>query len=242
MSKQAIINPDICFGGYKLQSLLSSMNIDQTADAVESTTFGSGGDRDFTPGLQGTGFGAVGFMENDAVDGALQSALAVADTVVQVCPQNGTAGGPAAFFKALTTSYQMTGAVGDMLGFTLGAQCNAPEGLIRGTLMVNSTAVTSTTTSTGRQLGAIGAGQTLYAALNVFGVDGTSPELVVTVESDDNADFTSATTQATFSTFDAIGAEIQTVAGAVTDDYWRVVATISGSDPVFGVMISLGIK
>jgi len=62
------------------------------------------------------------------------------------------------------------------------------------------------------------------------------------LQSDDNSDFTSATDRATFTALTAIGSEIKSVAGAVTDQYWRLNYTISGTNPSFSIHATIGIE
>ena len=86
------------------------------------------------------------------------------------------------------------------------------------------------------------AGKSMYAALHVISVSGTSPTLDVIVQSDDNSGFTTPTNRITFSQTGAVGAEWGSVAGAVTDDYWRVSYTIGGSDtPTFAFAVTCGL-
>lgn len=99
------------------------------------------------------------------------------------------------------------------------------------------TAITSSGNSTGIQLGAISSDQTLWALLVVLAASGT---LDVTVESDDNSGFTSATTRLTFAQKTAIGAQLLSLAGPQTDDYWRIAFT-AGSTPNFTALVVAGI-
>ena len=79
-------------------------------------------------------------------------------------------------------------------------------------------------------------------ALHVLSVAGTStPTLTVIVQSDDNAGFTTPTTRISFTAATAVGAQWGSVAGALTDDYWRISYTISGTNPVFAFAVSAGV-
>lgn len=247
MSALILSNQDLCFGGYKLQSAINQLAVDTGADALDATTFGSAGNREFTGGLKSLGFSMGGFFQQAAgtggIDAALMDAISIDDTVLTICPQNSTAGSPAKFFQGVETQYSLSGDIGSLLGFSCTAQNSDPAGLVHGTLMLSSITLAATGTSTGRQLGAVAAGKKIYAAAHVFSVAGSNtPTVTFTVQSDDNSGFTSATTRATFAAKTAIGAEWKEVAGAITDDYWRIGYTISGTNPVFGVMVSLGIK
>ena len=66
----------------------------------------------------------------------------------------------------------------------------------------------------------------------------------MTVQSDDNAGFTSATTRITFTQISGgtESAENKKADGASTDDYWRVVWTIAGDgSESFTILVSVGI-
>jgi hypothetical protein len=68
--------------------------------------------------------------------------------------------------------------------------------------------------------------------------------IVVTIESDDNADFTSATTRFTFASKAAVGAEyLARVAGPITDTHWRAVYDVTGAaDISIKCAVLLGIQ
>jgi hypothetical protein len=82
----------------------------------------------------------------------------------------------------------------------------------------------------------------MYAGLHVTGVNGTGT-LDVTVESDAADDFTGS--ESTRITFDqvtsSVGGQWKSVSGTITDDWWRVVATLGGASPDFDFVAALAI-
>jgi hypothetical protein len=89
----------------------------------------------------------------------------------------------------------------------------------------------------------VSASQKMYAALHVRSVSGTNPTLDVVVQSD-TVGFPSATSRITFSQATATTNRHQfsSVAGAITDDYWRVSYTIGGTGtPTFSFAVTVGI-
>ncbi len=100
---------------------------------------------------------------------------------------------------------------------------------------------TSSSSGTGRQIGAVSSTQTLYAALHVISASGTSPTLDVKVQSDDNSGFTSATDRITFTQATDVTSEWGSVGGAITDDYWRITYTVGGTSPSFAFAVTAGI-
>ncbi len=161
---------------------------------------------------------------------------------ISVAPAGITGGEVAYAFNASTFSYTpMQASAGEIAMATLsGSGTGSP--VVRGTLMDDPTAaVTTTGTGTARQLGAVTTGQRMYAALHVLSASGGTPTLDVVIQSDDNSGMSSATSRITFTQATDITSQWSSVAGAITDDYWRVSYTIGGSTPSFTFAVVLGI-
>ena len=148
---------------------------------------------------------------------------------------NAVAGGAALFTRGLLQSWMSPGgAVGDLAAYemALGVD-NAPvDGYLAAPL-----ATRGAMTGTAVQLGALTGTQRLWAAL--FVQAGTFTNLAVVIQSD-TVGFPSPVTAITFSTVSAAGGQFASLAGPLTDDYFRVSSTIgSGTTPyavVFGRM------
>lgn len=182
------------------------------------------------------------FAVADAIDSTLYSYLGVADVPKSVVT-NSADGSFAYLMRGITLGYSpVEGQVGDLAMTKVSGQ-SSTGALVRGQLIhPGSASRTSSSTGTGRQMGAVTSTQSLYAALHVLSISGTStPTLTVKIQSDDNAGFTSATDRITFTANTAVGYEWKSVAGAITDDYWRVSYTISGTNPVFSFAVVAGI-
>ena len=82
----------------------------------------------------------------------------------------------------------------------------------------------------------------MFLALHVVAISG-APTFSVVLESDDNSGFTSPTTQLTSASYSAAtGSEWQSVAGAITDTYWRVKWTVTGgTSPSVSMLAVAGI-
>jgi len=79
-------------------------------------------------------------------------------------------------------------------------------------------------------------------AMHVTAFVGAAPTLDVIVESDDNSGFTTAVTRGTFAQATAATSEWLTpVAGAITDDWWRIGYTLGGTitSATFAVFIGI---
>ena len=112
----------------------------------------------------------------------------------------------------------------------------AAGGLTRGIIEFNSSA-TSSSTTTGSQLGAVSAAQRIVANLHVTTAVGSALDVIV--QSDDNSGFTSPTNRITFSQATGITSQHLSLAGAVTDDYWRLSYTIAGGSFTFAVALGI---
>lgn len=156
------------------------------------------------------------------------------------CPVGASVGDLAWVTKMLTGSYALGGQVGEVAPWKAGWKGSWP--LARGEVLhPPGTARTATGTGTARQMGALSASQALYVTLHVLSASGTTPSITVAVDSDDNSGMTTPTTRATFTTATARGGQTVKVAGPVTDTWWRVSWTISGTTPSFLLLAAAGI-
>lgn len=238
MGTEILKNKKIWFDGLSLSGASKAFALNYGADAEEVTTF----DDDthiHKGGLLTVAASITGFFDADPYDAKIYTEMGTAGKILTWA--NGTAAGSTAYtFKSMLGSYSPGAQVGNMLEFNLDAASAGK--LIRGSIAENQTGVDTTGDGTGVQLGSISASQKLYVACHVLNAAGTSPTMDLIIESDDNASFTSATTRATFTQFDAIGGEWKEVSGAIADDYWRASWTIGGTDPDFDFVIVWAIQ
>lgn len=144
--------------------------------------------------------------------------------------------------QALQGKYSLFGSPGDVAPWS--ADWSGSWPMVRGQIMhPPGTARTTTGTGTARQLGAVAAGKGLYACLHVLSVAGTAvPTLTVTIEADNAVGFASPVTVGTFTAATAISGQAITCSGFGTDDWFRAKWTISGTNPSFLFVVSLGIQ
>lgn len=235
MAAFVLTDAGLWIGKYNLSGVSNSLAISLMADVQDATVFGATYHAR-AAGLKSCGIQLEGFWDS-SIDLGLTSASLGTELPVTAAPTT-TVGNTAYLLKALTAEYKPGASIGDMFKFTAGAQSTAP--CVRGLMMQNG-AKSSTANGTGQQLGALSTTQTLYANIHVTAASGSSPTLDVTVESDDNAGFTTPTTRETFTQITAADAAQKTVSGAVTDGYWRFKFTIGGSSPSFTIIGSMGI-
>jgi hypothetical protein len=211
---------------------------------LDTTPLSTTGWTTVTGGLK-SGTVNLEFMQDPAtlgVDDTLWPLLGTAGTVKSIVT-NSADGSTAYLLQSIPLSYTpVSGNVGELaMGTISGSSSTGP--VVRGALLhPSNVSRTSTSTGTGRQLGAVVAGKSMYAALHVISAAGSTPTLAVILQSDDNAGFTTPTSRITFTTATGRTSQMLSVAGAITDDYWRVSYTIGGTGgPTFAFAVTAGI-
>lgn len=232
----------IYFGPYNLTTDHNQINLDVGVVEVPNTRFGHTADS-VAAGLGQIDLAGSGFVRLDAAfAAALRGKLGIARVPVTLISGDPDAEDVAVeFFEAEELHYSAGAQVGQLLAFqwTAKGQGHLPafgHAHALATLIANGA-------STPRQLGALAAGEVLFAALHVMAVAGTAPTLDVLVQSDDAVGFPSPTLRGTFATVVAPGSQFLTINGPVTDDWWRGAWTVGGTDdPSFDVVLVLGIQ
>ena len=245
MAAFVMTDTTLWFGTYDLQTVNDEIMLEFSQDEKPVTTFGSSGWKDIIGGLRSASASCGLLTDYATADFDLDTIANMNTTTpVSVVPDPSATpaiGDTAMLFQAGRGSLGWGGSVGDVhrQNVTMSSRTQSDTPLVAGELAMVKGAYTATETTAGRQVGAISAGQKLYAALHVFATTG-SPTWDVTIESDDNSGFTTATTRITFSQLTAAGSAWSSVAGAITDDYWRVVGTFGGTGSVTAA-VTLGI-
>lgn len=248
MAIQAWTDMSVLFGEYDIACRTKSVN----APTVQATTLDttavcvSDDFRTYIAGIKSVSWDAevMQDFDTDQVDQlvGLDSAQFNASTPLSILPAGVTDGSLAYTFRAMSFNYSpIMASVGEIAMANIGGKARQGP-VVRGTVLhPPSTARTTTGNGTGRQLGALSATQSMYVAVHVTAASGTSPTLDLVLESDDNSGFSSATTRNTFTQITDTGWQWAAVAGAVTDDYWRITYTIGGTDPSFEFAVIAGI-
>lgn len=236
MATLALTDATCWVGGYDFTGDLNQITLNASVNELDVTTFGSGGYRSRIGGLRDVSAQVAGFWSSAtsaAPDPQVFPNLGVADRVMTVAPDDAE-GSVAYLCQVGKFSTQMFGQIGEATPFGLDAMGTNKAGLIRGQVLKAKGTVSAVgATGSGVQLGAVGSGQYLYATLHVFSAGTT---LTVVLESDDNSNFTSATTRATWSAVTTTGGTWATrVAGPITDTYYRLrVTAVTGSFSIAG--------
>lgn len=244
MSKFVLLNARLFAVGADLTGASNKIELTSEIEDKETTNYYSAGYKEVIGGLGSAEVTAEGqweALDSTKVDNASWVQLGGVGPWT-VCPDNAAVGDLAYLTQCLRSSYALGGSVGDVAPWSGKGASAWP--LVRGQMAHPAgTARTSTGTGTGVQLGAVTAGKRLYAALHVLSVSGTTPSITARIESDDNSGFTTPTTQLTFTAATAAGGEaLRTTGSAITDTWWRIAWTISGTTPSFLFAASFGIR
>ncbi|MEU6491087.1 hypothetical protein ABZ890_11920 [Streptomyces sp. NPDC046984] len=245
MSKTILTNVRCFASGVDLTGNSNKIELSSEAEEKETTNYASQGWKELLGGLASAEISGEGQWEAgdpSKVDDASWSQFGGVGPWSISADNAANVGDLAYFTSALRADYKVGDAVGEVAPWTSSAKSSWP--LVRGQFgHPPGTARTATGTGTALNLGAVAAGQRLYAALHILSVAGTTPSITARVESDDNSGFTSATTRLTFAVATAGGGQIlRTDGSAITDTWWRVAWTISGTTPSFLFAASLGIQ
>lgn len=240
LTDATILVSDHDFSGDSNQTTLSG-----EAEALESTTFRSGGARARVAGLKTTSLDVAGFWD-PTPDAKIFADLEASNMakVVTVSPKNAE-GSTAYIFRGGYFSYSQFGDVGAIAPFNMNMMNTNREGLIRGALLKRATTADGSNvtvnatgaTGTAVELGAVPSGSYLYATMHVLTAATT---ITGVIESAAASNFSGATTRVTFGPLTTTGGTWGTrVAGSITDTWWRLrISAITGT---FKIACAIGI-
>lgn len=229
------------YAGRDVSGILNSVSISFTNDLQEDTTIGDG-TRSRKSGLVTSEISLDGFWDV-GTDSDIFSDVGGTGEVFTVLPAANTVGSRCFFMKGIQESYEQSDEIGSLRPFNLVMQSNDP--LIRGRSIAEETAATVDGSSSNLIFPALASGERMFAVLHVLAVSGTNPTLDVVLKSDDDGTFgVGDTTRITFTQATAAGAEVLSVSGPITDQYWRAEWTVSddsAGSPSFSFLVALGI-
>lgn len=185
---------------------------------------------------------AAELMQDHALDSIDTRAWANLGAAVPttILPAGTTSGSLAYLLSSLSLGYTPhDAAIGETAMASLSG--SGSGGAARGLLMHAPAARTATGTGTAYQLGAVTASQRIYGALHVSAASGTTPNLVVKLQSASTSGG-SYTDRITFTAATTATEQWSSALGAITDTWWRATWTISGTGPSFTFGVSAGIS
>jgi hypothetical protein len=237
MPVRVLTDACVYIGAYDYTGQTNQAKISAEGVNLDKTTFRSGGWTEGTIGLKSVDFQVSGFWPPDATSAGFDQ-IGSANEVHPVATSE-TEGEPAEIWQAVRYNPQLFGGVGELAPYSVSSYGDDGIGVVRGFLLKEMATVSATgATGTALQLGAVAAGQYLYASFHVF-TAGTT--ITAVLESDNASNFLSATTQITFGPYTTTGGRWGVrVAGPVTDDWYRLrITTITGS---FVIACAAGIR
>lgn len=238
MTSFVMLDCEVWANQYPLTAVANSLELTGELDEVESTTFGSGGHREYRPGLKQTAVQVMTFTDYsvlpvDTLDGA-------SNVLLTAVAEGNDLGNSAVICRGLNTAVTKGAAVGEMHKTDATFRGSAPEGALFGRLLQPRITRTATGSSTAVNVGNVSAAQVVWLAVHVFAVSGTSPTLTVKLQSGTTSG--GATTDRITSTeFTSPGVYLAKLAGPITAPWWRITATIGGTTPSFNFAASAAI-
>lgn len=214
---------------------------------IESTTFGSPVDangkkcRERKAGIEDSRLDLMTFWDPALIEGVAMPLVGSSNNVL-AATVGGAQGDVCYFNRGELLAVKPGWPIGQMAKFDTGVASSSAEGVVRGKLITPKATRTATGNGTATLVKAVAAGQKVYGLAQVFTVTGATPSMTLKIQSDDNIGFTTPTDRLTFTAFTTAGFEMQSLAGAITDTYWRAVWTISGTSPNFTFGVCLGIR
>lgn len=242
-----LLDARVFAGGVDLSGVGNKLEVTEESEVRKKTNWRSGGAEEVLAGITSVDINAEGQWaagDPSQVDDATWAQRRSLEPW-SFAPEGDSdlaSGGLVYLTRALRHKSQIFGGLGEVAGWMANACGTWP--LVRG-LAAHPSGVPRSTTGSGTayQLGAVAAGQKVYANLHVLDVSGTStPTITVKVQSDNDSGFASPTDRFSFAAATAVGGESVRAAGAITDDWWRVSWTITGSTPSFLFLVTFGIE
>jgi hypothetical protein len=251
---KTIANATIWLDKLAIASQVNQCSIDASAAEQDITTFANAGKARLM-GLNDGVISVAGFWEAnpdpDATFFVDTSTNAVYPVTVAI-GRNAAAGAVAYLMGAQVVKYGGIGAkIGNPLAFSLKAAQSDRDytqnqfsgvKLAQGVLAENRTAVTAT--GSGNIYGPLPApslqGSGIACAIHVTAASGGTPSITFVLKSANNVGMAGATTRATFNAITAPGSALVQLDAPITDTYWQLSWTVSGSTPSFNFAASLG--
>lgn len=248
MSKFVLFNVRLFAGGADLTTNSTKAELTSEVEEKDTTSFTPTGGvwHESLGGIASTSISGAGQWDAQSTPatGALlpddaSFAFVGAIQAVTVCPSTAVDGAVAYVGGFLRQNYVLGGAVGDVAPWSGNWAGNWPLG--RGAVLAAPTVRTATGTGTIiGPLPALGPNDFLIGSLHVMSVAGTTPSVSATVQSAALVGFGSPTTRLTFNAATGIGGQVFRVQGPITDTYWRLNYTITGTTPSLLFMSAIG--
>lgn len=236
MAKFVMTNVRVLIGGADLSGDTNEATLAVSKEIKDVTNYNSQGWKEVLGGLGQAKIDIMGYTE--AGNLGLPDDLGFANVGllggITLAPQGAADGAIAYFTNVLESEYDpIQGKVGDVAAFKLNTVSD--WSLVRGVIgFPPATVITSPSGpafgTVNTFAGGVATGQQFYADLHIISVSG-SPSITFSIQSA-VTNFATITTRATFTVATAIGGQIIRIPGPITDTFWRVAYTTTGTGSV----------
>ena len=231
-SATVLTHCQVLAGGVDLSGQANQVTVSPSAVMLDATTYDSGGNSEFRPGLRSIQ-GTISTFLNETAAGTAMDVGTQGIVLTTTLTNDQASAGYS--YDSISMQAGDEYAIGQLLRRNHSFQGTGRA--FAGSLLLPKAARTAGGNGTGAELGAVSATQRVYASLHVLSVTGGN--VVATVVSDDNGSFTSPTTRLTFTTRTTVGSETLSAAGAIADTHWRVTWTQTASTATFAVLVGI---
>ena len=233
MASQVLKNVSIWVDGYDASGQMNALALEYAAESLERTAV-NGSTRLKAGGLKNTRMTHSGFWAADYDAGVFSTVGA--NMPVTIASAGADTGDLAYLAQTLNAAYKPKLTVGSRAGFTL--ELEAAGELTRGVVLANEDTTLASGSSGSVQLGLLQQTDELFATLHVTELTGGG-SLVVKIQSDSDAGFSSPVDRITFDTATEEVGQYKSTSLTNTDEYYRAVWTLSAGSAAFAVGVGL---
>jgi hypothetical protein len=252
MTVLAAIQPAKLAVGSLYVSSANEIELGTDVDAIDITTFGTAPFKAYTQGLMTVVMTANGYHDYSTLlpDSSSERTRGLVGSIqpVSLAPIGATDGAIAHLTVGLIqNTARIAAKIGDAPSLQLALQPRGIpllEGFVTDPGLVDRTA---TFTGVNAQLGALSASQKIYANIHVLDTTGSggTPSITARIESDNAGGFGTPATVVTGSaltpTVGTGASQHLSAAGPITDDFFRLQFTISGTTPHLKIFATIGV-
>jgi len=244
MSTFTLKNARIYNGPYDHSGQVNRVDVSAEAAAQDGTTFLNAGAKVNLPGILSATVHVEGFYDSTSIANdtyLFNEAFQTQGVPFSIYGQGSAEGAKGYASSVMQTKYSPKFKVGDLAVFSIDAK-GSGSALVRVTSMFPpNTAVSGSAPGNAFQISSVSGNQFLHSFLHVLTMGGSNPAVTVSISSAPAA-VGPWTYRITHSTFTAIGAEHKQLVGPVTDTYYRISWTCTGTGASSIIQVGVGVQ
>jgi hypothetical protein len=246
VAEQVAYDEWACIDQYDISGRTSNFGSERMVDLKDFTTFPEPTVVSPAPlpykkrlaGPESAKMSIAGYLDMDVNHPALSAAFAASPIITK--GEGRALGSSVLMYVGREGTFSYGGPVGDVIPIT--AEIGNDGAVTPGSLFEFGSK-TATGNGTSRTISAVTTGKVLVLHAHVISVSGTaSPSITIIYETSAIGDYTDAVTKHTFATFTTANKERAVKTAAISDTNGRFRWTITGTDPVFLVRLSAGVR